>query len=130
MIVITKDHRRSWHRLILDILMESRRGSKRARAWFQGDTWRTVSAEMFNDVQIASIEQQALQLDRTLDRDDEPNKPVTKVKLTDAQRLERKRKRKLASYHKRKAEKLAAAQKAIPTHSGWPSDKGVSHVCT
>jgi hypothetical protein len=64
MIVITRNDRRKWARLIEGVLMESRKGSKRAQAWFQGVTWQTVSKEMFNTKQIAEIEKQSLVVEK------------------------------------------------------------------
>jgi hypothetical protein len=125
LLVTSFAEKKNWLELIDSVTDLARKGSPRAKRFFSSPTWLKVSKELFTDARINYIELQALATNKDEDEDeDEPIKPKPTPEST--------RKRKLASYHKRKAEKEAAklaAQKVIPTIRNivWPSDKGVSN---
>lgn len=111
MIIVTHSDRRKWRRLVEEILIESRKGSKRARAWFGSDTWQTVSKEMFDTETIAEIEKQALATNKDKDRDDDYEDSLTRTPRYSPEELAaRQRASKRAYYHRRKNHALRIKQ--------------------
>jgi hypothetical protein len=124
MTLMTTTERKRWAYLVQDILIEARRGSTRARAWFSdGDTWLSIRNEVFKPEVVAEIEHQALEVFSEHKVRFEPAYSYKPNRSPESE--ERRRKRQNEQYAAKKAAKLALAEQA--RNFPWPSRQEVTH---
>jgi hypothetical protein len=128
-----------WAHLVEEIVIEARKGtpgSIRAKKWFLSQTWHDIKYIVFTPGRRVQIEMMAGVRKLTKERDEPiaPPEPVAKPKVAPSpEEIERVRKIKRDSWHKRSAEKkagkLSAQKPVIPTSVVWPSSyKGIQNA--
>ena len=133
MTFIIGSEKKKWDDLIGQMVGCARKGNQRAIAWFQGNSWKNVSVQLFDAEKIAEIERQAFATDPVLSPEVRERKRLAQlarwgnqrqVTLTPEELAQRRRDLARERYHERKAERAAQAVPTVNRNIVWPVRSG------